>query len=224
MVDFDNITSITSFKDLKQNKISENKDYIILFIYWESCGACHMAIPVVCEVIDKYMRDEYNCKIIKVHSSDIKEDKLRNIYKGGVPAFRILKKSGDGYDVYTINNNNYKYATDGFADKNYTNNDIKYLSTKNTLIEWINYMNKTPIEKYNTNDTKFDIKYAHEIIQNINSPQLERMKNKRYYEKDKDDGSGYTIMQLCDPYVKELNKSFNKIINDKLNPLLKRKH
>ena len=28
-------------------------------------------------------------------------------------------------------------------------------------------------------------------------------------------------MQLCDPYVKELNKSFNKIINDKLKPLKK---
>jgi hypothetical protein len=233
MVNFNNITSITSFKDLKQNKISENKDYIILFFYWESCGACHMAIPVVCEVIDKYMRDEYNCKFIKIHTADIKdtkenneikEDRLRKIYKGGVPAFRILKKSGDGYDVYTINNNNYKYSTDGFADKNYSNNDDKYLSTKNTLIDWIDNFNKTPRENYNTNDTKFDIKYAHEIIQNINSPQLERMKSKRYYEKDKDDGSGYTVMQLCDPYVKELNKSFNKIINDKLNPLFKRKH
>ena len=212
MSSFNNITSITSLNDIKKYNISENKDYIILFFYWENCGACHAAIPIVCEVFEKFLPKRYNCKIIKVHTNDIKDDNLIKLYKGGVPAFRILKKNGNNYDLYDLKNKNYMYSTDGFAQQNYTNTN-KFLSTKNTLIDWINTLNKTPIKaNYSLNDNDYKLK----------SQKLENMRNKIYVEKNSDDGSGYSIMQLSDPYVKELNKSFNKIINDKIKILNKK--
>jgi hypothetical protein len=205
MSSFNKITSITSFNDLKNNKINENKDYIILFFYWKNCGACHMAIPVICDVYDKNIKKNMNCKIIKVHTNDIKDDNLKELYTGGVPAFRTLKRNGNLYQLYDIKNNKYNYSVDGFAAQNYINNEKKFLSTKNTLIDWINMVSKTPIkENYNN------------IIKELDSPRIKEMKKKIYVEKNSDDGSGYTIMQLCDPYVNELNKSFNKIINEKL--------
>ena len=213
MSNFNNITSIKSFNDLNSPKINENKDFIILFFYWQQCGACHMAIPIVCEVYEKNYNKNYNCKIIKVHTEDInRNDRLKDLYKGGVPAFRVLKNNGKSYDVYNLKNDKYNYSTDGFAGKNYKNNNKNYLSTKNTLIDWINTFSKTPVkEKYSLNN----------LVYTLDSPRIKEMKKKVYIEKNSDDGSGYTIMQLCDPYVKELNKSFNKIINDKLKPLKK---
>lgn len=213
MSKFNNITSISSFNDLNSTKINENKDFIILFFYWEKCGACHMAIPIVCDVYEKNYNKKYNCKIIKVHTEDInRNDKLKDLYKGGVPAFRILKRNGKSYDTYNLKNNKYNYSTDGFAAQNYKNNDKNYLSTKNTLIDWINSFSKPSIkENYNLDN----------LVYNLDSPRIKEMKKKVYIEKNSDDGSGYTIMQLCDPYVKELNKSFNKIINDKLKALKK---
>lgn len=217
MSNFDNITSITSFDDLKQNKINENKDYIILFFYSKKCGACHMAVPIVCDVYNNNLTKQNNCKIVKVHINDIKDNELRNLYKGGVPAFRVLKKNNNLYDIYNVqNDNNYNYLIDGFAGDNYSDKNNKYLSTKNTLIDWIDILSKTPLpikENYNK---------LNNIVYRLKSPQLDKMKNKRYFEKNQDDGSGYSIMQLCDPYVKELNKSFNKIINDNIKMLNKK--
>ena len=210
MSSFNKITSITSFNDLKNNKINENKDYIILFFYWKDCGACHMAIPVICDVYDKNINKNMNCKIIKVHTNDIKDKSLKTLYTGGVPAFRTLKRNGNSYQLYDIKNNKYNYSVDGFAAQNYSNNEKKFLSTKNTLIDWINMVSKTPMkENYNN------------IIKELDSPRIKEMKKKIYVEKNSDDGSGYTIMQLCDPYVNELNKSFNKIINEKLKAINK---
>ena len=210
MSTFNDITSITSLDDINDYNISENKHYIILFFYWNKCGACHSAIPIVCEVYEKHLPKNYNCKIIKVHTNDIKDDNLRNLYEGGVPAFRILKKNGNKYDLYHLKNDKYMYSTDGFSAENYNNN---YLSTKNTLIDWINTLNKSSIkENYNNLNNVYELK----------SSKLESMRNKIYVEKDSDDGSGYSIMQLYDPYVKELSKSFNKIINDKLKILNKK--
>lgn len=209
---FDKITSITSFNDIKDNKINENKDYIILFFYWEKCGACHMAIPVVCQVYEKNLQKNFNCKIIKVHISDIKDDNLKKIYKGGVPAFRVLRRNGNSYELYNIKNNKYNYSIDGFSSQNYSDEKKNnYLSTKNTLIDWINILSKTQVKENYDN-----------IIYNLNSSKIDEMKKKIYIEKNNDDGSGYTIMQLCNPYVKELNKSFNKIINEKLKLLNKK--
>ena len=213
MSNFNKIVSIKSFNDLNSPKINENKDFIILFFYWQQCGACHMAIPIVCEVYEKNYNKNYNCKIIKVHTQDINgNDKLKDLYKGGVPAFRVLKKNGKSYNIYNLKNDKYNYSTDGFAGQNYKNNNKNYLSTKNTLIDWINSFSKSSIkENYNLDN----------LVYNLDSPRIKEMKKKVYVEKNSDDGSGYTVMQLCDPYVKELNKSFNKIINDKLKSLKK---
>jgi len=213
MSNFNKIISIKSFNDLNSPKINENKDFIILFFYWQQCGACHMAIPIVSEVYEKNYNKNYNFTIIKVHTQDINtNDKLKDLYKGGVPAFRVLKKNGKSYNIYNLKNDKYNYSTDGFAGQNYKNNNKNYLSTKNTLIDWINSFSKPSIkENYNLDN----------LVYNLDSPRIKEMKKKVYVEKNSDDGSGYTVMQLCDPYVKELNKSFNKIINDKLKSLKK---
>ena len=217
MSNFDKITSITSFNDLKNNKINENKDYIILFFYWKQCGACHMAIPVVCDVYENNLQKKFNCKIIRVHTNDIKDNNLKKLYSGGVPAFRVLKKNGNSYYLNDIKNRKYNYSVDGFAGQNYSDKDKKYLSTKNTLIDWINTLSKSQLkENYHNLDNLNNTVYT------LNSPRINEMKKKIYTEKNSDDGSGYTIMQLCDPYVKELNKSFNKIINEKLKVLNKK--
>jgi hypothetical protein len=164
-------------------------------------------------VYEKNYNKNYNYKIIKVHTQDINtNDKLKDLYKGGVPAFRVLKKNGKSYNIYNLKNDKYNYSTDGFAGQNYKNNNKNYLSTKNTLIDWINSFSKPSIkENYNLDN----------LVYNLDSPRIKEMKKKVYVEKNSDDGSGYTVMQLCDPYVKELNKSFNKIINDKLKSLKK---
>jgi thiol-disulfide isomerase/thioredoxin len=216
MSDFNKINSIVSLDDLKDQKINENKDFIILFIYWKQCGACEMAIPTICDIVKNNINKNLNCKLIKVHSSDIKDENLRKIYSGGVPAFRILKKNKNNYDLYDIenlkkiNNANYNYSTDGFAAVNYKDKNNNYLSTKNTIIDWINTLNKIKTKESYSNEN------LNNIVYRLNSPKIQYLKTKRYIEKDSDNGSGYSIMQLCDPYVKELNKSFNKIINEKL--------
>jgi thiol-disulfide isomerase/thioredoxin len=215
MSNFDKIDHITSLKDLKNTEINENKDYIILFFYWNQCGACHMAIPVVCDVYEKNLQKHNNCKIIKVHINDIKDNDLKKFYTGGVPAFRILKRNKSSYEIYNIKNDKYNYSIDGFADKNYSDKNKNYLSTKNTLIDWINMLSKTLKENYNNNNN------LNNIVYNLHSPKINEMKKKIYIEKNSDDGSGYSIMQLCDPYVKELNKSFNKIISEKFKSLKK---
>ena len=215
MFNFNKINYITSLSDLNNIKINENKDYIILFFYWNQCGACHMAIPVVCEVYEKNLQKNNNCKIVRVHINDIKDNNLKKLYTGGVPALRVLKRNRNSYKIYNIKNDKYNYSIDGFADKNYSNNDKKnYLSTKNTLIEWINFLSDSVKENYNEN-------ILNNIVYNVNSPKLKEMRKKIYIEKNNDDGSGYTIMQLCNPYIKELNISFNKIINEKLKSLKK---
>jgi hypothetical protein len=102
-----------------------------------------------------------NCKIIKVHTNDIKDKSFKNLYTGGVPAFRILKRNGNSYQLYNIKNNKYNYSVDGFAAQNYNNNKNNYLSTKNTLIDWINMVSKTPMkENYNN------------IINELDSPRI----------------------------------------------------
>ena len=63
MFNFNKINYITSLSDLNNIKINENKDYIILFFYWNQCGACHMAIPVVCEVYEKNLQMKKRLKI-----------------------------------------------------------------------------------------------------------------------------------------------------------------
>ena len=216
---FEQISSIVSLNDLKNEKINENKDYIILFIYREGCGACDMAKPTVCDVVKNNIYKNNNCKIIKVHSIDIKDD-IREIYSGSVPAFRILKKNKNNYDIIkieninNINDNKYFYSTDGFLGNNYKDEkNNKYLSTKNTLIDLISNLNKMKIKE---NYTNYSNDKLNNIIYTLNSPKIQNLKSKIYVEKDNEDGSGYSIMQLCDPYVKELNKSFNKIINEKL--------
>lgn len=143
---FNNITSIKSFDELKDPKKNENKEYIILFFYWNSCGACKVVTPVVCDVIQNNLKPNFNSKIIKVHIEDLdKDDYLQEFCSKGVPAFSIFKKNKDNYVLYDIKNDNYNYSTIGFAPENYTR-DKKYLSTKNTLIDWI--------EKVNNNNTK----------------------------------------------------------------------
>ena len=179
MSNFNNITSIKSFNDLNSPKINENKDFIILFFYWQQCGACHMAIPIICEVYEKNYNKNYNCKIIKVHTQDInRNNKLKDLYKGGVPAFRVLKHNGKSYDIYNLKNDNYQYSTDGFAGKNYNNNNKNYLSTKNTLIDWINIFSKIPLkEKYSLNN----------LVYTLDSTRIKEMKKKLYFEKNIDD-------------------------------------
>lgn len=199
MSSFDKITSIVSFNDLKYNEINENKDYIILFFYWNQCGACHMAIPVVCEVYEKNLQKNFNCKIVKVHTNDIKDNNLKKLYTGGVPAFRVLKKNGNSYELYDIKNDKYNYSIDGFAGNNYSDRNKNYLSTKNTLIDWINIFSKKSLK---------------DNIYNINSQKNDEMKKKIYIPENIDDESDYSIINSI-PSLKE-QKSFNKIINEKL--------
>lgn len=188
---FDNIASITSLKELNNPRISENKDYIILFFYWNMCGACHAAIPIVCDIF-KSLPKNYNSKIIKVHNTDINDIFLKEIYTGGVPAFRILKRTEDNYELCTLKNKNYNYCIDGFAENNFINEGKKYLSTKNTLIEWIIFLN----------NRKNNI----QIIYEEKKPEI----------KNEDDGSEYNVLNSNLSKLKK-SKSFNKIINEQTN-------
>ena len=88
---FDKIDSITSLEQVKNHNINENKDYIILFFYWNSCGACHRAIPIVSELFEG-LSQKNNCVIVKVHIEDIKDNDLKKMSNNGVPAFKLLKK------------------------------------------------------------------------------------------------------------------------------------
>lgn len=215
MSGFDNINSITSFNELNNPKINENKDYIILFFYYSGCGACHIAIPTICDIFNSLPKS-YNSKIIKVHSTDINDENLKEIYTGGVPAFRILKKINDKYELCKLKNKNYNYSIDGFADNNYINkNNQKWLSTKNTLIEWILFLN-------NKNNENIQL-----ILPEIKLQQVEKNdENFKIYKNDTDDRSGYSKLneiykQIYKHIYKQIykpkNKSFNRIINEHTN-------
>ena len=186
---FDKIDSITSLEQVKNHNINENKDYIILFFYWNSCGACHMTIPIVCKIYNNLPKN-YNSKIIKVNGPDIKnEDPLTKMFEGGYPAFRILKRLNNEYVPYDYKDK--KYTTEGFLYQNRNGS----LSTENTLLEWIDNFKNSPIKENFNYINNFD--------------------NKQYQEdKTYDDGSGYSFMKL-----KEKQKSANKILNDYLKPL-----
>lgn len=189
---FDNIASITSLKELNNPRISENKDYIILFFYWIECDACKSSKPIICN-INKSLPKNYNSKIIKVHNIDINDKNLKEMYTGGVPAFRILKKTENGYELCTLKNKNYNYCIDGFAGNNFINDKKeKYLSTKNTLIEWIIFLNN----RKNNN------------IQIISEEKEQEIKN--------EDERGYTMLNANLSKLKK-SKSFNKIINEQTN-------
>jgi len=195
MSTFDNISSIVSLEQLNNTKINENKDYIILFFYMEGCGACKVAKPIVCKIIENNLSKK-NCKIVKVHNIDIKDEKLNNLYTGGVPAFRILKRTHNGYVLFDheneFPNKKYRFTIDGFSHMDYIDNKIKHLSTENTLLNWIENLNNLHIkEGYNSNTEETDIQL--------------------------DDGSGYTIMKThSSPKIRNSHKSLNKIINENI--------
>ena len=206
MSTFDNISSIVSLEQLNNGKINENKDYIILFFYMNGCSHCETAKPVVCKIIENNLSKNSNCKIVKVHSIDIKDNNLNNMYTGGVPALRILKRTHNGYvlfdhenDIPSVGqspNKKYGFTIDGFSDRDYINNNIKHLSTKNTLLYLIENLNKLPIKEKYTNT----------------------MNTQKMFPED--NGSGYTIMRMnSSPKMEKPNKvqkSLNKIINENI--------
>jgi hypothetical protein len=192
MSTFENISSIVSLEQLNNSKINENKDYIILFFYMDMCSHCETAKPVICKIIqNNLLKKNSNCKIVKVHNIDIKDNNLKNMYNGGVPAFRILKHTYNGYVLFDyekeIPNKKYGFTTDGFAHMDYVNGNIKHLSTENTLLNWIDLLSKLPIKENYVNVSKTS---------------------------EEDDGSGYTIMRKYSQ--NPFHKSLNKIINENI--------
>jgi hypothetical protein len=103
------------------------------------------------------------------------------------------------FDHENIPNNKYKFTTDGFANIDYINDNVKHLSTENTLVNWIDILNKLPIKENYTNTS--------EIIS-----------EKRPIYPMEDDGSGYTIMRMYHSQ-KPFHKSLNKIINENIKTL-----
>lgn len=156
MSSFDKIKSIKSIDELKNVKINENKDCIILFFYWNSCGACHRTIPIVSEIFENLSR-ENNCVIVKVHIEDIKDNSLKNMSNDGVPAFKLLKKINNEYILDRLNDDS-KFTTVGLSmvdhfDKEKNKN---ILSTKNTLLYWINHSGNKLTEGFQIDNTQDD--------------------------------------------------------------------
>lgn len=194
MSSFDNISSINSLNDLNYSNVSENKDYIILFIYWNKCGACHMTIPIICDLCNKLPKS-FNCKIIKVHSPDITDPNLKKMSSNGVPIIQLLKRTKDGYKVYDYNSDgNEVFTTLGvsMSDQVVKGTNKKELSTKNTLIKWINHCKQNPLKE----------NYKGKILYKTSKPKIE------------DDGSGYEIMDLNNSKNVSFNKYINKILKE----------
>ena len=142
--------------ELKNVKINENKDYIILFFYWNSCGACHRAIPIVSELFEG-LSQKNNCVIVKVHIEDIKDNDLKKMSNNGVPAFKLLKKINNEYKVDPLNDD-LKFTTIGLSMVDHLDKEIKQnvLSTKNTLLYWINISGKKSTEGFKIDSTQDD--------------------------------------------------------------------
>jgi|688.fasta_scaffold367918_2 hypothetical protein len=208
MSSFENLDSAISFDQINNKKINENKDYLILFIYMQGCGACNLTKPVINDIL-KNNSVANNCKIIKVHGPEIKDTKLKALCNLGYPAIKVLKKNGIEYKHHNIISNEHEYTTDGFLPENYIK-DKKVLSTSNTINEWFKYFKENPVNNLKSNE-----KYDKVNLDDI--PSYNKINNKEIYvEENKDDGSGYTVMKLCNPLLIEQRKSFNKIINERI--------
>ena len=231
MSTFDNISSIVSLEQLNNNS-KINKNYVILFFYMNGCSHCEKAKPIVCKIIQNNLPKNSNCEIVKVHINDIKDDDLNKLYNGGVPAFRILKHTYNGYVLFDHENiqldglpanKKYSFTIDGFANMDYINERVKHLSTENTLLNWIENLNKLPIEESYTT-TSIDTNFSRNIVKE-GQPiyyderthrllQMDRFADSNTWESE-DDGSGYTIIQK-NYSQKPFHKSLNKIINENI--------
>lgn len=149
---FENIKPISSFKELD----TINKDYIILFIHWESCGACKHAKPIITKINNELITPETNCLIVRVNIENIDKNdvKLKNMYNGAVPAFRLLKKQKNGNyedlgEDIDVNQKKYKIG----LIEGLSNGNKGSLSTYDVIKNWISNppKSKNSIEKYSKN-------------------------------------------------------------------------
>lgn len=222
----DKLKTAKVLEDIYKPSINNNNDYLILFFFSNSCSACKAVKPVVSKVLVNNNASK-NCSMIAINVDKIKTN-FNKMYEGGVPIFRVMIRNGNKYVPYhinTINNNKLSIILDGYVQEDVNENNKTILSTENALNYIFKHCNENPLkddDEYELTNIEhsYKEKYSKIDLDDIyKNARIKRMQKKIYVEKDKDDGSGYTVMQLCDPYVKEINKSFNKIINDNLKSL-----
>ena len=114
-------------KFINNNEIKQGKEYILVFVYAEWCGACKRAKPIFIEKSGQYSE---NCCFIEKNYEDIP-----NFNSMGIEAFPT-------FILFEKNNNDYKMNDKG-SGINYLDILIKkipngiqhdFLSPKNTMV------------------------------------------------------------------------------------------